>query len=117
MGVRYTGRHRRLCIGCDQTERDAKKTPNRFPQKVVDATRSHAGKFGVTPAFLRDERGWDPERMARDLEEAYAGKCDFVDTCGEPFSGMGHGLMDIQLDIIDPTRGSSRSGQSAASRT
>jgi hypothetical protein len=57
----------------------------------------------LTPAVLRDQFGWEPDRMARDAEESYAGKCDFVDTCGRPYTGMGHGTQDIQLDVIDPT--------------
>ena len=50
---------------------------------------------------MREVYGWDPERMAHDAEHVYSNSCP---ECSKPFKGMGHGLNDMTLDIIDPQK-------------
>lgn len=88
---------RPVCIGCEQQMRDDSKRRNRWLRKATDALRGHARKLGLTTAELR-QHGWAPDRMAHEAEHVYANGCP---ECGEPFIGMGHGLADITLDVID----------------
>lgn len=102
-----TSRHRSaVCRGCRDTERDQKKAKNRFPQKARDTIRRHARRFmaaGVIKAErdLSERFGWDAAKLAHDAEHAYQNGCPY---CAAAFKGMGHGLADIQLDIVDPKR-------------
>ncbi len=97
-----SGRHP-ICIGCEQTERDAEKIANRLKIKARDTLRRHAAKYIKTGLVASQEEfakkfGWDLDRMIHDIEHIYDNWCG----CGAVFKEMGHGLSDITLDICDP---------------
>jgi hypothetical protein len=45
--------------------------------------------------------GWDIFRMRDDFEREYSGSCWY---CGTAYRTMGHGLADLTLDIVNPTK-------------
>lgn len=45
--------------------------------------------------------GWDTNRMAYDIMHIYENTCCY---CWERYDGMGNGLRDITLDIVDRER-------------
>jgi hypothetical protein len=97
----YATRRRPVCIGCEQSARDEKKSENRWRAKMVDARRRHARGFGLSVPVLANSYGWDLDRMTRDAERAYSSDCPY---CEKPFSTMPHGPHDLTIDIVDPTQ-------------
>lgn len=103
--VRYAYLTRSICIGCEQSTRDATKGESRWRAKARDALNRHADRFiadglAVDRADFATRYGWDVGRMAHEAEHAYSNGCGY---CGHRFQEMGHGLADITLDILDPT--------------
>src|SRR5262245_6436335 len=95
-------RHMSVCMGCEQTARDkTKREMKRFPAKVDATTRRHSQKLGIPVIDLVLRYGWDAKRMAHEAEYAYGNGCSY---CGEPYGSIGHGLSDLTLDIVDPTK-------------
>lgn len=94
---------RAICIGCEQTKRDAKKSDDggRWIVKIRDTIRRHAARLKLSVETLEQQYGWNFDRMLHEAKHAYANGCQY---CGEPFREMGHGLADLTLDIMDPTR-------------
>ena len=90
-----------ICRACEQTGRDERKVVNRWPTKARDVIRRHAVRLGVDKTDLVGRYGWDPERLAHDAQYQYGNGCNY---CGGSYAGMGHGLADITLDIIDRDR-------------
>jgi hypothetical protein len=87
-----------VCIGCEQTARDAEKARDRWPAKVRDTIRLHARKLGVTVVVLVKEFGWEFDQLLHDVKHAYSNGCPY---CRESFAGMGHGFGDITLDLVE----------------
>jgi hypothetical protein len=91
---------KRTCKRCEQTKRDKLKRANRWKVKAATTIRNHARKYGMSRQEFEETYGWNPDRLARDLENTYEhGLCP--GECGDPFKDMGHGLADITVDIID----------------
>lgn len=90
---------RAKCKLCSQTDKDARKSANRFLPKVTSTRRHHADRFGMTAQSLETNYGWRSVDMAHDLERASTTICPY---CRDPFTSMGHGLRDITLDIVNP---------------
>lgn len=91
---------RPVCLGCEQTARDAVKAADRWPTKIRDTIRRHAAKLQTTVAVLEYEFGWHFQRMLHDADHAYKNGCAY---CGHAFREMGHGLHDLTLDIVEPS--------------
>lgn len=95
-----------VCLGCTQTSQDTKKAVDRLPIKARDTIRHHArvlvarGKVQSTSELV-DRYGWSQFQLAHDIQHSYKNGCPY---CQRPFSEMGHGLNDIQLDIVDPSK-------------
>jgi len=98
--VRYTS-HRPVCVACEQTDRDDRKRQRRAVAKAHDTTRFHARRHGMGKAEFAAQYGWRPERIAHDIEHAYDNTCCY---CQRPYAAMGHGLADVTIDVIDPTK-------------
>jgi hypothetical protein len=96
----FSGTTKTVCIGCEQTARDAEKARDRWPAKVRDTIRRHARQLGYSIDTLANEFGWQFDRLLHDVQHAYRNGCPY---CRESFAGMGHGFADITLDICDPT--------------
>lgn len=97
---------RAICIGCRQTARDAAKRDKRPLKKAQAAILTHTPKLiakgWITSADeLTTKYGWVADEMARDIERTFADHCPY---CLESFGTMAHGLGDVTLDIVDPTR-------------
>jgi 5-methylcytosine-specific restriction endonuclease McrA len=90
---------RAICLACEQTARDDRKQTNRWPDKVRGTIRRHARKLGIAAQTLEVKFGWNIQRLVRDAQRAYEHTCAY---CDEKFAGMGHGLGDITLDIVNP---------------
>ena len=90
-----------VCRPCEQTGRDTKKRGNRWAAKARDTIRRHAVRLSVDKSDLIGRYGWEPARMAHEVEHAYKNGCNY---CGGRFADMGHGLADITLDVIDRDR-------------
>jgi len=91
-----------FCKGCESTGRDEKKgesLENRARQKVGDTIRRHAKRYNMKVKDFTETFGWDRKIMLDRLLQEYEGNCC---SCNKPYAGMGHGLFDISLDIIDP---------------
>ena len=88
-----------VCIPCEQTRRDDKKRARRWLTKARDTLKNHAKNYDLSPEAFGARYGWDVERIAHDLEHAYANTCCY---CWNPYAEMGHGLADVTLDIEDP---------------
>jgi hypothetical protein len=101
-----TDRHE-VCKGCEQTRRDTAKRERREVPKARNTLRSHYERYvktsgeAITREQFASRFGWDPAKLAHDIEHAAKNGCPY---CRKPFAGMGHGLADITLDIIDPGR-------------
>ena len=91
---------RSICIGCEQEKRDAEKRKDRWPAKIRDMIRSHAERLKISVRELREDFGWEFDRMLHEAQHAYANGCAY---CGYPFKLMGNGLSDLTLDIVNPT--------------
>jgi hypothetical protein len=92
---------RGVCIGCEQTKRDASKggtRDGRWLVKIRDVIRRHATRLRLSIETLEQEYGWRFDRMLHEAQHAYANGCAY---CGKPFRDMGHGLNDLSLDIRD----------------
>lgn len=96
-----TNYRKRICRACEQAARDQRKQRNPWAVKARDVIRRHAARLGVDRTSLIDVYGWEPQRLAHDAEHQYANGCSY---CTEQYSGMGHGLSDITLDIQDRNR-------------
>jgi hypothetical protein len=88
-----------MCIGCEQEKRDAEKRKDRWPTKISDMIRRHAERLKISVKVLREDFGWEFDRMLHEAQHAYSNGCAY---CGKPFKLMGHGLYDLTLDIMDP---------------
>jgi hypothetical protein len=64
--------------------------------KARDTIRRHTRRLGVG---LTGRYGWLALRIAELMKRSYEGACAY---CMRPYRGMGHGLHDITLDVIDP---------------
>jgi hypothetical protein len=49
--------------------------------------------------ILEQQYCWQLERMVYEAQHAYANGCSY---CAKAFRDMGHGLMDLTLDIVEP---------------
>jgi hypothetical protein len=87
-----------VCKGCEQTAKDTDKQDRRWHTKARDTLRRHAAKYGMAPSEFARTYGWDVEIMAHEAEHGYSNGCP---GCHRSFEGMGHGLADITLDIVD----------------
>lgn len=97
---------RSVCKLCAQTQRDDAKRACRPYPKAARTLRHHSedllakGKISAKDELKR-LYGWNLSDMAHDIEHSYSNGCKY---CREPFKSMGHGLRDITLDIMDPTK-------------
>jgi hypothetical protein len=103
----YTNPRRNLvCVACQITERTGQARDNRALTKAQTTLRFHAGravKNGLItiPAEFGRRYGWEPKRMAHDIEHIFENTCPY---CEQPFAEMPHGLADVSVDIIDTSR-------------
>ena len=63
--------------------------------------RRHAERLSIPKSDLIKRHGWNVSYMAVEAQQTYAGACPY---CHATFEGMGHGLQDITLDIVDPAQ-------------
>jgi hypothetical protein len=96
---------RSVCIGCQQTGRDRTKQENRFRDKARNCIRKHAErlckKWECSTKEFADRYGWSIDNIEHDLKHAWENGCP---SCRKSFRSMGHGISDMTLDIMDPTR-------------
>lgn len=97
---------RNRCIGCELTGRTTTKQRNRPLSKAQSAIRTHTPKltargFIASVDDLIKRFGWNPHEMAHDIEHAFKNGCPY---CCVPFATMPHGLGDVTLDIVDPSK-------------
>ncbi len=95
---------RLVCEGCFQKDRTTAKRTNRPKEKARRTIRSHVEKYIKLGAVENTEEfierfSWYIDQIAHDIEHAYKNGCAY---CHELFSGMGNGLVDVTLDIINP---------------
>src|SRR5580765_1610283 len=64
-----------ICIGCEQTRRDQAKAKDRWPAKIHGTIRRHAARLRVTVTALRQEYGWQFDRMFHEAQHAYDNGC------------------------------------------
>lgn len=94
-----------VCPACLQEERDRRKTQNRALSKARTAIYTHCRKYNhrhnleLSPTDFGKRFGWDIKQMAHDINHAYENGCPY---CGHSFKGMGNGLRDLSIDIINP---------------
>lgn len=98
--------HHRVCRGCEQTSRDTAKQANRPRVKARGALRTHAARYrrkglNLTDREFAERFGWCIDTMAHDIEYQAGNGCPY---CRKQFSSMAHGLADVTLDIIDPSK-------------
>lgn len=94
----------KICIGCQQHERDTQKRASRPREKARRTIRTHAEKYILSGTVKTKEEftnrfGWDVDQIAHDISHAFKNGCQY---CHELFSSMGNGLSDVTLDIINP---------------
>lgn len=100
----YT-KHRSICPMCLQEKKDQRKRHNRVLTKARDMLYSHTrrynAKYGTQfkPAQFAKKFGWGIRQVVHDIAHSFENWCPY---CGESYSGMGHGLADLTLDIINP---------------
>jgi hypothetical protein len=87
------------CKRCGQERRDSLCRYKRKARKTMEA---HAKTFGISTTELRNDYGWDVEIISNDLENAYDRDCPY---CREKYKGMGNGLRDMTIDIVDRNSG------------
>jgi hypothetical protein len=92
---------RAICKGCDQLLRDRNKHQNPFLSKAYSAIRDHAHRLSHTVEEMRNKFGWNPCDIAHQMEHAYGNGCL---VCHRLYASMGHGLGDLTIDIVDPSR-------------
>lgn len=92
---------RATCIGCELTARNDPTPEARALRKVRNSIAHHAEKWGMTPKAFSVRFGWEPERMVYDVLHTAENTCVY---CWFMYQEMGHGLDDISLDIIDPSK-------------
>jgi hypothetical protein len=92
---------RAICIGCELSARNDPTPEARALRKARNSLAHHADKYEMPPKDFARRYGWDAERMAHDLTHALENTCVY---CWEPYGAMAHGLDDITLDVIDPTK-------------
>lgn len=103
----YTNpRRSRVCIGCQITQRTDRARERRALTKAETTLRFHAGRavqagMVAIPAEFARRFGWEPRRMAHEIEHIYENTCPY---CEQPFAEMEHGLADVTIDIIDPRK-------------
>lgn len=97
---------RTICIGCRLTRRTSEKRYNRPLKKAQAAVLTHTPKL-VARGLIQSAHelitryGWNAQEMAHDIEHAFGNGCPY---CCEKFATMPHGLGDVTLDIVDPTK-------------
>ena len=87
------------CRPCQQTKRDTVKVANRWPQKMRDTLKRHAGRLGYSVSDLALRFGWNLSVMEHEARHAYANGCPY---CHKSFKSMGRDLFNITLDIVNP---------------
>lgn len=102
----YHGKHRSICPMCLQEKKDRRKRQNRAITKARKMLYNHAEKYSedhpaevMKPAQFAKKFGWSITQMVHDISHNFENWCSY---CGEPYNGMGHGLADLTLDIINP---------------
>ena len=88
----------KICHQCSLLRQERKKWENRFYDKARGAVRRHAKNLGIAVKELIETYGWDPKKMAHDIQHTFDNWCPY---CGYPFAEMAHGLWDLTLDIYD----------------
>lgn len=94
-----------VCLMCVQEEKDRIKRPNRAAPKARHILYSHCEKYNhnygtrLKPMEFARKFGWDLKQMTHDIEHAFNNWCSY---CESPYSGMGHGLAAVTLDIVNP---------------
>ena len=96
----YHGKHRSVCPGCMQEEKDRCKHLDRADAKARKVLYNHADKYEIEPMEFARKFGWNIKQIAHDINYNFKNSCPY---CNQPYEDMGHGLGDLTLDIINPT--------------
>lgn len=103
--VKYEIYRSHICLMCVQEEKDKIKRPDRAVPKARNILYSHCERYNhkhgttLTPMGFARKFGWDLKQMSHDIEHAFNNWCSY---CESPYSGMGHGLAAVTLDIVNP---------------
>ena len=90
---------------CMQEKKDQRKRQNRVITKARDMLYSHTTSYNskngsqLKPAQFAKKFGWSIRQTVHDIAHGFENWCSY---CEDPYSGMGHGLADLTLDIINP---------------
>ena len=96
---------KKVCPMCLQEKKDQRKHQNRALTKARDMLYSHTRRYNakhgtqLKPAQFARKFGWSIRQMVHDIAHNFENWCSY---CEEPYTGMGHGLADLTLDIINP---------------
>ena len=89
------------CIMCELTARNDPTPEERARRKAQSTIVLHAEKYSLAPKEFARRFGWDIERIVYDITHGHENTCPY---CYERYDSMGHGLSDITLDVVDPTK-------------
>ena len=92
---------RAICPMCEQEARDKHKHQNRAITKARTMLYNHAKKYKMRPREFARKFGWSIKHMVHDINHNFENWCPY---CRQPYKGMGHGLRDLTLDIINPNQ-------------
>jgi len=90
---------------CRQETQDRLKEKDRAPAKARAILYSHCERYNrrngtrLTPNQFAIKFDWSVKQIAHDIAHAHENWCSY---CRGAYKGMGHGLADVTLDIINP---------------